>query len=76
MRVPAAEAVNKKTDEQPSQASLTQSIDDLNKRKVEIDAELQRYKGSTVPTEREDQLKSELVEVEAAIRNLSQAKQP
>ena len=76
MRVPAAEAVNKKTDEQPSQASLTQSIDDLNKRKLEIDAELQRYKGSTVPTEREDQLKSELVEVEAAIRNLSQAKQP
>ena len=76
MSIPRAEAVNKKIDEQPSQASMTQSLDDLTAKQKDIEDELKLYKGSLFSTERKDQLNSELVEIKAAIRNLNQSKQP
>ena len=76
MAIPAAEAVNKKIDEQPSQASMTQSLDDLTAKQKDIEDELKLYKGSLFSTERKDQLNSELVDIKAAIRNLNQASPP
>lgn len=76
IKVPAAERVNNKLAQQPSQASIAQGADDLQARKKEIEKELQKYKGSTVDTENKKRLESELVEVDAALRNLKQAKDP
>ncbi len=76
IKVPAAERVNNKLAQQPSQASIAQGADDLEARKKEIEKELQKYKGSSVDTENKKRLESELVEVDAALRNLKQAKDP
>jgi hypothetical protein len=76
IKVPAAERVNNKLAQQPSQASIAQGADDLEARKKEIEKELQKYKGSTVDTENKKRLESELVDVDAALRNLKQAKDP
>tara|TARA_R100000458_G_C8276939_1_gene252337 strand:- start:3425 stop:4909 length:1485 start_codon:yes stop_codon:yes gene_type:complete len=74
--VPRAENYNNKLNQQPSPASMMQSIDDLSKRKLEVEEELKQYKGNLFQTERKAKLQDELVEIDAAIRNLNQAKDP
>ena len=74
--VPRAENYNNKLNQQPSPASMMQSIDDLSKRKLEVEEELKQYKGNLLQTERKAKLQDELVEIDAAIRNLNQAKDP
>ena len=76
VRVLNADKINAKIDSQPSQASIVQGADDLEARKKEIEKELQKYKGSSVDTENKKRLESELVDVDTALRNLKQAKDP
>ena len=74
--LPKAQNYNNKLNQQPSPASMMQSIDDLSKRKLEVEEELKQYKGNLLQTERKAKLQDELVEIDAAIRNLNQAKDP